>query len=256
MRGAPGASRGDLLILAESPRNGREMGVCSQTGDGVPSQRCPSRTGRCTYFPGLCRFCVGFPAAWVEPFRRAAVGIGFWTKIAGSFLWLKRCPSGRDSVPLPSAAARANSSGTLTPSPSATRFRVFTVGFALDGTGCLVCCGLLDVAEAQEDLLGPEGQREREALYGIERAALDRSGPSVVSINGVVASVAVTEFMVAATGLRVPQRVLTYYGQTGKVTVSRDEPAPDCYYCTAVRGRQEAADVQRYVRAGVGSFLR
>lgn len=127
---------------------------------------------------------------------------------------------------------------------------------ALDGTGCLVCCGLLDVAEAQEDLLGPEGQREREALYGVERSALDRSGPSVVSINGVVASLAVTEFLVAVTGLRVPQRVLTYYGQTGKVTVSRDEPAPDCYYCTAVRDRREAADVQRYVRAGVGSFLR
>jgi hypothetical protein len=72
----------------------------------------------------------------------------------------------------------------------------------------------------------------------------------------VVASLAVTEFMVAVTGLRLPQRVLTYHGQTGKVTVSRDEPAPDCYYCKAVRGRREGADVQRYLRAGVGSFLR
>ena len=127
---------------------------------------------------------------------------------------------------------------------------------ALDGNGCLICCGLLDVAEAQQDLLGPEGQREREALYGVELAALDRSGPSVVSINGVVASLAVTEFMVAVTGLRAPQRVLTYYGQTGKATVSSEEPAPDCYYCKAVRGRRERADVQRYLRAGVGSFLR
>lgn len=127
---------------------------------------------------------------------------------------------------------------------------------ALEGRGCLICCGLLDVAEAQQDLLGPEGQRERERLYGVERAALDRSGPSVVSINGVVASLAVTEFMVAVTGLRTPQRVLTYYGRTGKVTVSRDEPAPDCYYCKAVRGRQEVADVQRYLRADIGSFLR
>jgi molybdopterin-synthase adenylyltransferase len=127
---------------------------------------------------------------------------------------------------------------------------------ALDGHGCLICRGLLDVAEAQQDLLGPEGQREREALYGVERAALDRSGPSVVSINGVVASLAVTEFMVAATGLRAPQPVLTYYGQTGKVTVSRDDPAPDCYYCKAVRGRHDGADAQRYLRAGVGRFLR
>jgi molybdopterin-synthase adenylyltransferase len=127
---------------------------------------------------------------------------------------------------------------------------------ALEGRGCLICCGLLDVAEAQEDLIGPESRRQREALYGVERAALDRSGPSVVSINGVVASLAVTEFMVAVTGLRAPQRVMMYYGQTGKVTVSRDEPAPDCYYCTAVRGQRETADVQRYLRTGVGSFLR
>lgn len=130
------------------------------------------------------------------------------------------------------------------------------VCIALNGDGCLICCRLLDVAEAQQDLLGPEGQRERGRLYGVERTALDRSGPSVISINGVVASLAVTEFMVAVTGLREPQRVLTYYGQSGKVTVSRDEPAPGCYYCTAVRGKRHAADVQRYVHADVGSYLR
>lgn len=127
---------------------------------------------------------------------------------------------------------------------------------ALEGEGCLVCRGLLDMEEANVELLGPEGQREREALYGVERAALDRSGPSVVSINGVVASLAVTEFVVAITGLRAPKSVLTYYGQTGKVTVSQDEPAPDCFYCVAVRGRRDEADVQRYLRAEVGSFLR
>jgi len=127
---------------------------------------------------------------------------------------------------------------------------------ALDGTGCLVCRQQLDVREAQEDLSGPEGQRQREALYGVQRAALDRSGPSVVSINGVVASLAVTEFMVTVTGLRAPQPLLTYYGQTGKVTVSMDDPATDCYYCHAIRGRRDAADVQRYLRASVGGFLR
>ena len=127
---------------------------------------------------------------------------------------------------------------------------------AQDGTGCLICCELLDVAEAHQDLRGPEAQREREALYGVDRAALERSGPSVVSMNGVVASLAVTEFMVAVTGLRPPQRVLKYYGHTGKVIVSQDAPAPDCYYCNAVRGKGEAADVQRYIREGVGRFLR
>jgi hypothetical protein len=127
---------------------------------------------------------------------------------------------------------------------------------AWDGNGCLVCYGLLDVAEAQAELAGPEGRRAREALYGVQASALDRAGPSVVSINGVVASLAVTEFVVAVTGLRRPQAVSIYRGNMGRVTVSSDPPAPDCYYCRGIRGRGDAVDVQRYIRAGVGAFLR
>ncbi len=127
---------------------------------------------------------------------------------------------------------------------------------AWDGNGCLVCCGLLDVAEAQAELAGVEDRRNRDALYGVERAALGRSGPSVVSINGVIASLGVTEFMVGVTGLRAPQRVLTYRGRRGGVGVSQDEPMPDCYYCRGIRGRGDAVDVQRYIRTGVGAFLR
>ncbi len=130
------------------------------------------------------------------------------------------------------------------------------VCIAQHGEGCLICRGILDVSEAQIDLLGLEGQRQHDALYGINRAALDRSGPSVVSINGVVASIGVTEFMVAVTGLRAPRSLLTYHGQRGIVTVSTEAPASDCYYCKAVRGQGAAADVQRYLRAGVGEFLR
>lgn len=124
------------------------------------------------------------------------------------------------------------------------------------GNGCLVCCGVLDVAEAQADLSGPEGKRNRDALYGVKRDLLDQVGPSVVSINGVVASLAVTEFMVAVTGIRAPNRLSTYYGHSGKVTVSSDAPATDCYYCQGMRGRRDAAGLQEYIRKGVGTFLR
>lgn len=127
---------------------------------------------------------------------------------------------------------------------------------AWDGQGCLVCFGLLDVAEAQAELTGVEDRQNRDALYGINRVALDRSGPSVVSINGVIASLGVTEFMVAVAGLRAPQRVLTYRGHLGGVGVSRDAPTPGCYYCTGIRGRRDVADVHRYIRAAVGAHLR
>ena len=126
-----------------------------------------------------------------------------------------------------------------------------------NGDGCLICYDLLDVAEAQVDLAGPAARRDRDAIYGIPRDALvGRSGPSVVSINGVVASAAVTEFMVAVTGLRAPKKVLKYYGQMGRFARSTEAPDQDCYYCKSIRGRGAAADVQRYVREGVGAFLR
>ena len=90
-------------------------------------------------------------------------------------------------------------------------------------------------------------QLPRRALYGVDRDLLGRSGPSVVSINGVVASLAATEFVMAVTGLRKPQPLLTYHGRTGKVTANTDAPTPDCYYCKAVRGMREQADLNRYI---------
>jgi ThiF family len=127
---------------------------------------------------------------------------------------------------------------------------------AWDGHGCLVCYGLLDVAEAQADLAGVGDRRNRDALYGVKRMALGRSGPSVVTINGVVASLGVTEFMVAVTALRAPCRVLTYRGHLGGVGVLKDEPAADCYYCRGIRGTGAGADAERYLRADIGAFLR
>lgn len=128
---------------------------------------------------------------------------------------------------------------------------------AWDGDGCLVCHGLIDLEEAAAELAGEEGRRAREAIYGVRPEALDRSGPSVVSINGVVASLGVTEFMVAVTGLRAPKRVITHYGNMGRVAgPGEHRPLPNCYYCKGIRGSGDRADVQRYIREGVGMFLR
>lgn len=127
---------------------------------------------------------------------------------------------------------------------------------AWDGQGCIVCFGLLDVAEAQADLAGPEARRNREAIYGVKTEMLRRVGPSVVSINGVVASLGVTEFMLAVTGVRAPRSVRTYRGHQGKITAPMEPPTDDCYYCKSIRGEGDSADVHRYIREGVGKFLR
>ena len=127
---------------------------------------------------------------------------------------------------------------------------------AWDGQGCIVCRGELDLAEAQEDLMGTSNRADRDRLYGVKKAMLGHSGPSVVSINGVVASLGVTEFMVAVTGIRTPKGLLMYRGQRGTVSLSNELPVLDCYYCRGLRGKRDIADVQRYIRAGVGEYLR
>ena len=64
--------------------------------------------------------------------------------------------------------------------------------------------GLLDRKEVRR-YLETTGQREWEdKIYGIDRGTLETKGPSVSPINGVVASLAATEFMAAATGPTKP----------------------------------------------------
>lgn len=127
---------------------------------------------------------------------------------------------------------------------------------ARDGRECLVCLGELDVAEAQQELAVVRAQRDRDAIYGIERSLLENAGPSVVSINGVVASLAVTEFMLNVTGIREARPLLRYRADLGKVTTSTDAPALDCYYCKGIRGQRGAADLTPYFESGLAQRVR
>lgn len=80
-------------------------------------------------------------------------------------------------------------------------------------------------------------QRAADAgIYGIDRDGLEGTGPAVVSINGTVASLAVTEFMVLATGIREPASHLTYRGDLARITKSVDQPQEGCWYCTQLWG--------------------
>jgi hypothetical protein len=104
---------------------------------------------------------------------------------------------------------------------------------------CPFCMDLLDQDAMRRDSLPPEVRADYDSIYGVPAAHLDGGGPSVVSINGVVASLAVTELMVWVTGLRAPQPLLTYRADRGVVRASIDQPAPGCPYCSAAR-RQAA----------------
>jgi molybdopterin/thiamine biosynthesis adenylyltransferase len=121
------------------------------------------------------------------------------------------------------------------------------VHFGTNGESCLICMDVMDQREAGRDLESEAFRRNRDSLYGVRTSALDQAGPSVVSINGVVASLGVTEFMVHVTGIRPARRLLNYYAHNGKVTASGDAPRDDCYYCKGLWGQGAAANVERYI---------
>jgi molybdopterin/thiamine biosynthesis adenylyltransferase len=102
------------------------------------------------------------------------------------------------------------------------------------GHGCLVCWKLLDQEQMALDRMSPTEREADNRIYGVDRGALRQAGPSVVSINGAVASLAVTEFMVHVTGLRDPIGQLTYRGDLGVVRRSLDPPEEGCYYCAGL----------------------
>ena len=101
-----------------------------------------------------------------------------------------------------------------------------------DGTRCLSCLDLLDQEQIARDTMSPEQRAADARIYGIASDSLEGTGPAVVSINGTVASIAVTEFMVLATGIREPASYLTYRGDLTRITKSVDQPQDGCWYCT------------------------
>ncbi len=104
-----------------------------------------------------------------------------------------------------------------------------------DGRRCLSCLGLLDQEELRREQMTPDELCAHEAIYGVPVGALQETGPSVVSLNGIIASIAVTEFMVMVTGLRLPTSSQTYRADLGRLTRSNDAPKSSCFYCETMK---------------------
>ncbi len=118
----------------------------------------------------------------------------------------------------------------------------------MDGTGCLHCHDILDPNDVRSYLHSEREQAAIDAVYGIDRRVLGDAGPAVAPINGIVASMAALEFMVAVTGLRAPTRHIDLRGHQSKVLVSTDNPVHDCPVCKGIRGLGDEADCERYLR--------
>lgn len=112
--------------------------------------------------------------------------------------------------------------------------------FAKNGERCLSCLGELDQHALARAQMSHDQRTADDDIYGVERSALDEGGPSVVSINGVVASLAVTEYMAWTTGLREPFGHLNYRGDRGTVGNRKDLERTYCAYCMTLWGTSAA----------------
>ena len=97
-------------------------------------------------------------------------------------------------------------------------------------TGCLVCFGVLDQNELQEYFDSPDQRADRDAIYGVHKDILTNGGPSVITVNGVVASIAATELMVLVAGVRAPIAHQEWHGHRGALFRVSDREE-GCYYC-------------------------
>lgn len=122
--------------------------------------------------------------------------------------------------------------------------------------GCLECNQELAKDEVHRDLSTPEDRSVDDKIYGVSRAKLQNTGPSVVSLNGILASLAITEFMVHITSIRKIRRHLEYRGNMGIVVNVEYKSLSDCYYCKGISGIKDKADMGKYVRQGIDKILR
>lgn len=113
--------------------------------------------------------------------------------------------------------------------------------------GCLFCFDELNKEMIRNFLESPSERANRESIYGIDKSALGDAGPSVVSINGVVASLAVTEFMRECCDMGQPRRFLNYDGHKGRVSERFIAGRVDCPYCSAW-GKRNQTDLNGYLR--------
>ncbi len=122
------------------------------------------------------------------------------------------------------------------------------VAIVKDGNGCLHCMGDgLDQTEVRR-YLADDTQLENEAkVYGVEKDSLAiDSGPSVVDLNGIIASLGVQEFKLLITDPKNCSRYLNYRGHLKAISKVQVNESSNCY-CCSLHNKKEEANIARYL---------
>jgi molybdopterin-synthase adenylyltransferase len=94
------------------------------------------------------------------------------------------------------------------------------------GYGCLTCSNLLDPEEVRRDMMTAFERKLDPYIQGIREPA-----PSVISLNGTIASLAVTMFMAYVTGVPSTARYLVYNATSSTLRSVQSSANSECYIC-------------------------
>lgn len=107
---------------------------------------------------------------------------------------------------------------------------------------CLLCCKEIDVDEAKQDLSTIE-----EHTFAQKRGYIEGSGiydPSIISLDGIIASIAVTEFLALITGFRNPHQYILYDMMRSTVVPVKQTDRSECFH--KLYKFSEKGDIFRY----------
>lgn len=96
------------------------------------------------------------------------------------------------------------------------------------GLACLVCADLLNADAVRKDLMTEAQRRADPYIVGA-----NENQPAVISLNGTIASLAVTMYLSAVTGIPVSARHQVYRAELGIVRSIENEQVPNCIICSA-----------------------
>jgi molybdopterin/thiamine biosynthesis adenylyltransferase len=108
------------------------------------------------------------------------------------------------------------------------------VAWLAPGRACMWCMDILDPERVRVEQL-PASVRDDEAARGYIQG-LDEPAPAVISINGVIASLGLTELLARTTGFAGSEprsSLLLYRLADGTVRRTSPSPRPECPTCTA-----------------------
>ncbi|MCE7733592.1 MAG: hypothetical protein GPJ54_01860 [Candidatus Heimdallarchaeota archaeon] len=117
---------------------------------------------------------------------------------------------------------------------------------SIPGEYCLVCANEIDLERAKYDLLPKEYQDISEKHgYGL---GVEGKAPSVAFLNGILANLAIGEFLALVANIREPVVHLRYYGERVRINRREVSQNPDCYTCNFITKQGLGYDLMRYTK--------